>query len=72
MSDWTFRSVDRRFGLYIPQSEADNILTHCCEAGPKETGGILFGWYTPGLECANVIITVSASLDCRQHRPRDA
>ncbi|MDP9310779.1 MAG: Mov34/MPN/PAD-1 family protein [Chloroflexota bacterium] len=66
MPDWLFRSADERFGLYIPQSEAENILERCCDAGIKETGGILFGSYAESLEWAHVSVASSAPPDSKQ------
>ena len=68
MSDWIFRSIDRRFGLYIPDAEANNILSHCRKAGNKETGGVLFGCYSPGLDCANVTVASNAPPDSKYGR----
>src|SRR5690349_20144222 len=65
VSDWSFRSLDRRFGLYIPQTEVDKILRRCHKAGMEETGGILFGFYSPGFDCANVTIASAAPPDSK-------
>lgn len=34
------------FNLILPNSEYKNILKHCVEAKPRETGGILIGHYS--------------------------
>ena len=48
------RSPDSRFGISIPASVLENILSLCHEALPKETGGILIGRYNDSLDVALV------------------
>lgn len=49
-----FWTEDARFGLQIPASLVESILTHCRDAGEIETGGILIGKYTGRQDCAVV------------------
>lgn len=51
---YEFRSADERFGLSIATEHVREILRLCKQAGTHETGGVLIGHYTDGLDCAVV------------------
>ena len=62
------RSPDRRFGLFLPEPVVRDLLDYCVEADGVETGGILLGRYTPGLDCAEVTMLTGAPADSRAGR----
>lgn len=62
------RSPDRRFGLLLPESIVGDLLGYCTKADGLETGGILLGRYTPGLDCAEVSMVTGAPIDSHAGR----
>lgn len=60
MADREFRSVDRRFGMKLPEAELDRMLAFCKKAGDQETGGILVGTYSQDL-CYAIVKAASAA-----------
>jgi hypothetical protein len=63
MPDREFRSPDRQFGLKLPESEIARMAGFCKKAERKETGGILVGLYTDGLDFAVVTAASKAPRD---------
>lgn len=63
--DMQFWSEDRLFGLVIPCQVLRQLLSLCAEAVPRETGGILVGYYTDSLECAIVTAASGPPVDSR-------
>jgi len=53
-----FWSIDSQFGLRIEHSQIKRLIDFCKKSRGKETGGILIGYYSTGLNCA-VITTIS-------------
>lgn len=49
-----FRSRDTRFAVRIPGPQVKSLLKFAREAGRRETGGILVGYYSTKLDCAHV------------------
>ncbi|MFL5345708.1 MAG: Mov34/MPN/PAD-1 family protein [Hyalangium sp.] len=49
-----FRSVDARFRVLVPGATVRRLLHLCRSSGRRETGGILVGRYSAGLDCARV------------------
>jgi integrative and conjugative element protein (TIGR02256 family) len=49
-----FRSQDGRFGLVLSAQHEEILRERCVASWPKETGGILIGYYTEGRETAVV------------------
>lgn len=66
--DIRFRSSDKRFALTLAASMMTRILEACQRAGADETGGILVGRYTDGLDCAIVTAVSEAPSDSRSGR----
>jgi integrative and conjugative element protein (TIGR02256 family) len=58
MPNVEFWSVDRTFGLHIPEEKITLLLEKCRQSKPDETGGILIGFYTSAHDCA-VVTTIS-------------
>ncbi len=54
MSDLLLWSRDRKFGLSLKEHLLQQGLKECLESAPRETGGILVGYYTPAHDCAVV------------------
>ena len=53
-SEREYWSTDRKFGLRIRDTEVQKFMGHCKQAGDRETGGILVGFYTETHDCAIV------------------
>jgi len=49
-----FSHPDGRFQVRLTEPALDQLATHCHRGWPRETGGILIGYYTPRRECAVV------------------
>ncbi len=58
-----FRSADGRFGLTIEPIPLERILRACRRDKSGETGGILLGRYSPGLDEAIVTAVSTAPPD---------
>ncbi len=58
--DIEFWSKDRAFGLKVPAKALSRVLELSRGAVPKETGGVLVGYYTDTQDCA-VVTGVSAA-----------
>ena len=56
-------SADGRFGLRVEGRHVESILEFCKNAGEKETGGVLIGFYTDDLKCAVVTQTIGPPKD---------
>lgn len=54
-----FWSENRDYGLKIPAEALSRVLELSRRAAPKETGGVLVGYYTEAQDCA-VVMEVSA------------
>ena len=65
MADRRFRSIDKRFGVLIPEAELAKAVIQCVKAGLNETGGILVGRYTSAHDFAVVTSASDAPQDSR-------
>lgn len=54
MADAEFWSADGAFGLLLTVGLQGQLIARCAEAGPRETGGILVGYYKRGNSLAVV------------------
>lgn len=61
--DVEFWSEDHRFGLRIPAETLARMLELCRRDAPKETGGVLAGYYTNAHDCAVVTGVSEAPAD---------
>ena len=68
MPDLEFKSQDNRFGLHLSEEQVEQILTHCRATSPRETGGILVGFYDSDLRIAEVIQATGAPPDSQHGR----
>lgn len=68
MPELIFLSEDRRFGLRIPAKHVEELERLVMASGADETGGLLFGYYTPGLNQAVVTLVTSAPADSQSAR----
>ena len=66
--DLSLRSSDHRFGLELPGPCLVQVLRLCEQAGLRETGGILVGYYTLNLDCAIVTKVVGPTSDSHSTR----
>lgn len=66
--DLEFWSEDRTFGLRIPAEILSRILELSRRAAPRETGGILVGFYTESQNCAVVTEVSGAPSDSKSGR----
>ena len=62
------RTADRRYGVVLPPDAVRALLNHCRRASGHETGGILLGRYSRGLDCAEVTQVTGAPPDSRAGR----
>ena len=60
-----FRSRDTKFAVTIPGLQVKSLLNFACQAGRKETGGILVGYYSTKLDRAHVTIVSAPPPDSR-------
>lgn len=60
-----FWSEDHKFGLRVTEKQLKEILCLCQRACPRETGGILIGYYTNSNDCAVVTEITNAPPDSR-------
>lgn len=63
-----FTSRNGRFGLRMREGEVGRVLAHCRETAPRETGGILIGFYDSDLRVAEVVRATPAPDDSRRGR----
>lgn len=63
-----FRSRDGRFALRVGEEEVGRVLAHCLAAAPRETGGILIGFYDSDHRVAEVVRATPAPADSRRGR----
>jgi integrative and conjugative element protein (TIGR02256 family) len=68
MPDLEFWSLDRKFGLILPETNVSLLLELCAQSKPNETGGILVGYYTTAHDCAVVTAVSRAPSDSRHGR----
>ncbi len=66
--DIEFWSEDRAFGLKVPAGALSRMLELSRRAAPKETGGVLVGYYTEAQDCAVVTEVSGAPPDSRSGR----
>ncbi len=66
--DIEFWSEDRAFGLKVPAGALSRILELSRRAAPKETGGVLVGYYTEAQDCAVVTEVSGAPSDSKSGR----
>lgn len=62
------RSQDNHFGLYVGEEQVEQMLAYCQASAPRETGGILVGFYDSDLRVAEVVQATSAPADSRHGR----
>lgn len=63
-------SQDRRFGICVPESALSAIHEYCRRAHPKETGGILIGFYNNNQRRATVTHVTGPPRDSHSDRCR--
>jgi proteasome lid subunit RPN8/RPN11 len=63
--DMEFWSEDRAFGHKVPLQVLSQMLELSRSAAPKETGGVLVGYYTEARDCAVVTEVSGAPPDSR-------
>ncbi|MBA2714093.1 MAG: Mov34/MPN/PAD-1 family protein [Rubrobacteraceae bacterium] len=63
--DIEFWSEDRAFGLKVPSEALSRMLELSRRATPRETGGVLVGYYTEAQDCAVVTEVSRAPPDSR-------
>jgi integrative and conjugative element protein (TIGR02256 family) len=63
--DIEFWSAERAFGLKVPARVLSRMLELSRSAAPKETGGVLVGYYTEPQDCAVVTKVSGAPPDSR-------
>lgn len=63
-----FWSEDRGFGLKVPMRLLSRMLELSRSAAPKETGGVLVGYYVEAQDCAIVTEVSEAPPDSRSGR----
>lgn len=68
IEDIEFWSEDRTFGLKVPSGALSRVLELSRRAAPKETGGVLVGYYTEAQDCAVVTEVSAAPPDSRSGR----
>ena len=68
MAPLEFWSEDDRFGLWVEEKNAAEILRLCRRSSPHETGGLLLGSYSTAHDCALVTATTKAPADSRSGR----
>jgi len=69
MADVEFWSEDGRFGLRVPGETLSQVLELSRHASPKETGGILTGFYTDAHDLAVVTQATGAPQDSESGSP---
>lgn len=68
IEDIEFWSEDRAFGLKVPAGALSQTLELSRRAAPKETGGMLVGYYTEAQDCAVVTEVSGPPPDSRSGR----
>ena len=63
-----WRSHDGRFAVVVEHEQVERFVRYCTEAGLQETGGILIGRYSDGLDRAIVTRVTGPPRDSRAGR----
>jgi len=68
MDDYSYFSQDKRFGLKLTKSLANEMFDFCLNDKSHETGGILIGHYTSDQSCAIVNLVKGPTSDSKSGR----